>query len=323
MNLSNKRILVTGGTGFIGSVIVNKLIEKSCFVNIISRPEDPTWRLEHEDNYEIFKIDLRNQIDVEKCIDIIQPEIIFHLAANVNLERNINIIHEIFSINFRGTQNLILALNKYEYELLINTGTSDEYGNNQAPFNEDVRERPISPYSASKVATTYFCEMIANTYNKPIITVRPFLPFGPKQISRALIPSLIYSCIEKKKLSLTPCEQTRDFIYVDDLADVFISLAINANRVNKMGIFNIGTGKEKKIIEIVNLIKNKFKNNNLLIGDKPYRLGEPMCHFSSINKLKDAIGWFPKWKIEDAINHTIKWWEDNRDIWINYAYLWN
>ena len=323
MNLKDKKILVTGGTGFIGSAIVNKLINQGCFVNIFFLSKKFIWRVEDKSNCKFFRFDLRNPYKVKRFIQNLKPEIIFHLAGDINPIRDLNYLNKSFSTNFNGTKNLLQSLNKYEYDLFINTGSGEEYGNINIPFKETDREKPVSPYSASKVATTYLCQMLANTFDKPIITVRPFLAYGPKQISRGFIPSLIFSGIEKKKIALTLCEQTREFLYIDDLVDAYISLANNFKKVRKMGIFNLGTEKEIKLLDIVNLIRKKLKDTKFMIGDRPYKAGEPMHFCASIDKINKAIGWAPKWNFEDGINITIKWWQNNRDIWIKYKYLWD
>lgn len=318
MNLLNKQILVTGGTGFIGSALVNKLISQGCNVNIISRNKENAWRIENKYKCRFFAVNVQNFSEVEKSINTIEPDIVFHLAGYSTPEKDINAINKTFSVNFNGTKNLLLALNEIDYDLFVNTGTGNEYGNINPPFKETNRENPISPYSTSKVAATYLCKMMATIYDKPIITVRPFLTYGPKQIGKMLIPSLIYSCIEKKNLSLTSCEQYRDFVYIEDIVDAYISLAKNYKKVKNRGIFNIASGREIQIIDIVNFIKSKFENVQFLIGDKPYRDGEPMHFYASIEKIKNSIGWAPKWNVEEGINETIKWWLNNRDIWIKF-----
>jgi len=322
MDLRVKSILVTGGTGFIGAALVNKLISEGCHVNIISLPKDPIWRIDDISKCKLYEADLRNPSEAEKTIKKIQPEIIFNLAGIIDTQLTKETINQVFSINLDATRNLLIALSEYDYDLFIHTGTGNEYGNMKPPFNETDRENPISPYSASKIATTYFCEMMARVYEKPIITVRPFLIYGPKQISRSLIPSLIYSGIQDKKLSLTPCEQTRDFIFIEDVVDAIISLANNSKKIKNLGIFNVGSGKETKILEVIELIRKKLKSANFLIGDKPYRPGETMRHYSSIDKIKKVINWVPKWSLEDGINITIDWWLNNKNIWIKYKQIW-
>ncbi|MFX1311126.1 MAG: NAD-dependent epimerase/dehydratase family protein [Promethearchaeota archaeon] len=318
MNLKNKEILVTGGTGFIGSAIVNKLINMNCKVNIISLPDDYVWRIEKKEECKFFYVNLLNFNETLKCIKAINPEIIFHLAGIVTPETDFKTIQKAFSVNFDGTKNLILSLNDLDYDLLINTGTGNEYGGNISPLKESERENPVTPYSASKVAGTYFCEMIATVYNQPIITVRPFLTYGPKQLAKFFVPWLIYCAIEKKEISLTQCQQTRDFVYIDDIADAYVLLAENVDKVRSKGIFNIGSGKETKLIDIVNIIKNRFNSAKIRIGEQPYRKGESMRFYSSIDKITELIGWAPKWTIEDGINKTIDWWLNNKDVWNRY-----
>jgi len=322
MNLRDKRILITGGTGFVGSEIANRLLYRDCNINIIANEREYLWRISKNNKCNFFFIDLRNFAEVKHCIEEIRPEIIFHLAGFINVERDLDLLNNIFSINFEGTRNLLLSLKDMDFDLFINTGTSDEYGSQDPPLNETFKEMPSSPYAVSKVASTYLCDMISRVFNKPIITVRPFLVYGPTQITISLIPSLIYCGLENKELLLTSCEQGRDFIYIDDLVDAYISLAENVDIIRNMGIFNLGSGEEIMIKDVVNFIKEKTGGSNFIIGSRRYRIGENMHHYCSREKINQAINWAPKWSIEEGLKETIKWWRNNREIWINYKYMW-
>lgn len=322
MDFKGKTVLVTGGTGFIGSHVTNRLVEENLDnIHILSESKEFLWRIEDLERINFWKIDLRNQTEIRNLISKIEPNIIFHMAAFVNAERKIENINKAYSVNFEGTKNLIMSLNDIEYDLVINMGTSEEYGKNPVPFNEELKEDPVSPYSASKVASTYFCEMMTKIFNHSIITIRPTIAYGPKQISKALIPSLIYYGFKKKTLDLTPCEQTRDFLFVEDLIDALILLAKNFKKVKDMGLFNIGYGEEIPIKRVVNLINKEFQDAQFKIGGKEYRKGETMHYYTSIEKLKSIINWKPNWTIEKGISKTIKWWKNNRNIWQKYQNL--
>jgi len=323
MNLRNKKILITGGTGFIGSAIVNKLTSYYDDINIISKPNDNFWRIENIRKCSIYRVDLANFKAIEKCVKKINPEIVFHLAGYISFERNLEAFDKCFRINYQNTKNLLLSLNNVEYDLFINTGTAMEYGNNKPPFKESFREDPISPYSASKVFATKYCELLANLYDKPIITVRPTITYGPRQIGRLLIPWLIFSGIEGEPLDLTPCEQIRDFIYIEDVVDAYIQLSENYQKIKNERIFNISSGKGIKILTIIDIIRNVLKDTNFKVGEKAYRSGEPMEIYASIDKIKNITGWYPKWTIKDGLESTLNWWLNNRSIWTKFKHLWH
>jgi len=321
MKLKDKIFLVTGGTGFIGSYVVNLLLEKGYNVNCLTLNNEFDWRLDYK-NCKIDYINLLDQEKINRYIKELKPDIIFHLSAFVNAERDYYYINDMIDINLKGTMNLLYSLKDIDYSLFINTGTCEEYGDNPVPFSESQRENPVSPYSASKVAATYFCQMIKKIYNKPIITVRPFLTYGGKQISRMLIPWLIYAGIESKEIELTEGEQTRDFIYVKDVAQAYLSLAENRDNVIKEDIFNIGTGKEIKIKNVVEILKNKLNTNKYILGALKYREGETDRFFSSIQKLKKYTNWKPKYTINDGLKKTIEWFQQNKIIIEKYKNVW-
>jgi nucleoside-diphosphate-sugar epimerase len=314
--MSKERYLVTGGTGFIGSYITNKLVSQNKDVYIFALSDKENWRIDEEEKVNILYGDISNFDRINSVVREINPTFIFHLAAYVNVDRDLSAIDKAIDINFRGTLNLLKALNEIDYKLLINTGTCEEYGIGEVPFVEDQKEHPVSPYSFSKTTNTYLCELFANIYKMPIITVRPFLTYGPKQVSNMLIPQLIYSGINSKKLELTSGEQTRDFIFVEDVADAYIKFSENYKKIKKHEIFNIGTGLELKIRDVVKIISSYFPDTNFELGALNYRKGETMNFYSSSDKIKSLLQWEPNYNFKEGIKKTISWWT-NSNIWRN------
>lgn len=291
MNLKSKQILVTGGAGFIGSHLVEALSEKSN-VYIIDK----------------YNCDLTDFPKLQKAIREIKPEIIFHLAAFTSPERNVD-SEFIFRNNFYSTINLFKAL-KGDFSLFVNTGTCEEYGDGPTPFKESQTPIPVSPYSASKIASTYYCQMLHNVYDLPIITLRPFLTYGPRQRNtKMLIPSTILSILKNKELKMTKGEQTRDFVYVKDVVEAYIKAAQNKKAIGE--IINIGSGKEYKIKDIVSKIIHITKSNLKPQKVLPYRKGETMHFYCSNLKAKKLLGWQPKTSFEQGLIKTIDWYKNN------------
>jgi len=302
--------LVTGGTGFIGSHIVNKLIKRNKNVKIVAKSDKYNWRLENKEDVDIAYMDITKYNDLKKYVMKIDPDYIIHLAAFVNNKRSLEVFDKNLEVNLIGTYNLLRALNNIDYKLFINTGSSEEYGIGEAPFLEEKNENPISPYSFSKTCATKLCNMFYNMYNKPIVTVRPFLVYGPKQISNMLIPELIRHGINKMELKLTKGEQTRDFVYVEDLVYAYLTILDHYSEIDRFEIFNVGLGYQVLIKDIVHIIADYFPNNKFRLGSMSYRKNEPKNFFSNIKKI-EKLGWSPEISIETGISKTVMWWKNH------------
>ncbi len=237
-----------------------------------------------------------------------RPEVVFHLASFTSPERDVNFPFMVQN-NFFGTVNLFKALNG-KFDLFINTGTCEEYGNGPVPFNEEQLPISVSPYSVSKIITTYYCGMLHATYNLPVATLRPFLTYGPRQRNaKMLIPSSILNALKNEPLKMTRGEQTRDFIHVNDVVEGYILAAKSKKALGE--VINIGSGKEYKIKDIVQkvygLVGSKVKP---LIGALPYRVGETMHFYCSNKKAKKLLAWEPKVKFEDGLKKTVDWYKE-------------
>lgn len=308
---AGERVLVTGASGFIGSHLTRRLVNEGAKVYGLIRcgSSSDLWRIQDIFNkIEVVRIDIRDYESLLTAIKKIEPVKIFHLAASVNVSRSLHLLPEMVDTNITGTLNLLRALDHIEYDCFINTGTSEEYGNNPTPFIEDQPMMPVSPYSASKASTTMFCQMLHKTVGLPITTLRPFLTYGPMQEANMLVPSVIKSTIEGRTIEMTKGEQTREFNYVDDVVDGFIRASISPRALGE--IINIGNGKEYKIVDVVQLIldlmDSTIKPN---IGALPYRSGETWNFFCDNTKARNILAWEPKVDLENGLKKTIHWYQ--------------
>ena len=310
-DLKNIQVLITGANGFIGSHLTKELVSCGAKVNALVEPNTSLWRLEGiEDKIRIYPVDIRDFEKVHESVKKIKPVKIYHLAAYVDVSRSLEMIDKMIDVNLKGTTNLLRALDGIsEVDCFVNTGTCEEYGDNETPFLETQRENPVSPYSSSKVCTTYFCQMLYKTQKIPIVTIRPFLTYGPRQVNDMLIPYVIKKCILNEEFSMTKGEQSRDFNYVSDTVNGFIRASITAEAVGQ--IVNLGNGWEYKIKDIVDMIVDLTKTKIYpKIGGLPYRAGEAMHFYSSTEKAKKLLCWQPKVSLKEGISETIEWYKD-------------
>ncbi len=308
-NLEGTRMLVTGAAGFIGSHLSRELVKKSAEVHLIDRPGISTTRIRDIlDKVSVHYVDVTDYGSLRNSIREIKPQKIFHLAACVDATRDWNIIDKMINVTIKGTLNLLRSLEGVSYDCFVNTGTSEEYGDNPAPFRESQVPNPVSPYSASKVSTTMFCQMLHKTMNLPIVTVRPFLTYGPGQESQMLIPSLIKSLLKGKSFKMTRGEQTREFIYVDDIIEGFILAGTTPEAIGE--VMNLGSGVEYRIKDVAKMIASLIGSPvKLEIGALPYRPGETMHFYCSNEKAKKILGWRPNVPLEAGLKRTIDWYK--------------
>ncbi|MDY6853869.1 MAG: GDP-mannose 4,6-dehydratase [Thermodesulfobacteriota bacterium] len=313
LSFKKEKVLVTGANGFIGYHLTDRLIQEGADVYAFVHEHDNRIKL-LKDYCSIFHTDLLDGDALSKSVRAIKPKIVFHLAAIVNVDRSVNLINDMMRVNFQGTVNLLSTLEKIDYECFVNTGTCEEYGDNPVPFKEDQCPRPVSPYSFSKASSTLYCSMIAKTKGSPIITLRPFLTYGPFQVSRMLIPDTIMKSLKRETLDMTKGEQTREFNFVEDIVDGYLKAAIKPEA--KGQILNIGNGREYTIREIVLKILDIMGNPiTPSIGSLPYRQGETWHFYCDNSKAKRILGWSPKVDLEEGLKRTIEWFVENPHEW--------
>ncbi len=296
INLNKKRVLVTGGNGYIGTHLVNSLKESNANVYILDIIKKGV------DNE--FCVDVSNKTAVEKAVKEIQPEIIFHLAALLNRDRDFSNLDLITKVNYTGTVNLLLALKDIKYENFIFTSTSEVYGNNDVPFNEKMMPRPASPYSMSKIFSEVAIRTFSDIYKKNFTILRLFLFLGDNMNKSFFLPQLINSFRNEDCFKMTKGEQTRDYLYISDVIDAML-LTVN-NEKAKNEIFNVCSGKRTSLKDFASDCK-KIMNSNCRIdfGAIEYRENEVWDMFGDNSKIKRELGFKVNFDVKKIITEIV------------------
>ncbi len=305
--LKGAKVLVTGISGFIGSHLARRLVAEGAGVEGLIRNSSDLWRISDlKKHVKLHYADLTDYESVRKAVRDVKPLKIFHLAACVDVSRSFEVMDDMAEVNIKGTLNLLRAAEGTNYDCFVNTGTCEEYGDSPAPFCESQVPNPVSPYSASKVAATMFCRMLHKTKGLPIVTLRPFLTYGPGQENDMLIPSLIKKIIMGEAFEMTEGEQTREFNYVDDIVDGFIKAAVAPGAIGE--IINIGNGREYKIREVVEVVLRLMDSPlKPKMGALDYRPGETWHFYCDNAKAGKIMGWQAKISLEEGLKNTIAW----------------
>ncbi len=305
--MENKRVLVTGGSGFIPSHLVRRLVNSGADVAIITKYNSVFDNVRLSDVWSKIKVieaDIRNQ-DSLKQIKNFEPELIYHMAAYNHVGDSFTHVAESMDVNGKGTANVIEAYDNYEKFVYIST--SEVYGyQEKVPFEEDAYPNPISPYSVGKYSGELYCRMKMRMNKLPIAVIRPFNTFGPYQSMRAIIPELIIKCLNGEEIKTTEGKQTREFNYVSNIVDGLVLAGEKKASVGK--VINLGSGVEIPIKELVLKIhKLTSSKSELKIGALDYRPTEIWRMSASNSRAKEFLGWTPKIDFETGLINAINW----------------
>ena len=305
--LKNTAVLVTGISGFIGSHLARRLVAEGALVHGLVRKGSDLQRIQDiKGLVTLHCASLEGFESLSGIVKGIKPKKIFHLAAHVDVSRSLDIFRMMIDINIKGTSNLLQALEEIDYDCFINTGSSDEYGDNPVPFHEDQKPNPVSPYSTAKVTNTMLCQMLFKNHGFPIVTLRPLLTYGPAQKCNMFIPLLISKMIQEESLEMTDGRQTREFNYVDDIVDGFIRASVCPAAVGQ--IINLGNGQEYTVKTLVGMIiKLMGSTVKPKFGVLDYRPGEPFRSYCDNRKALEILHWKPKIDLEEGLKRTINW----------------
>lgn len=318
VELKGKKVLVTGGSGFIGSHLVEALVGKGCDVRILAAYDTApnTGGLQFvpkdtRDRIEVVSGDIRNADDVRSAAE--GAKVIFHLAALVGIPYSYEHPRAVVDTNLIGTLNVLMAGRACGAEKIVHTSTSEVYGTAKyAPIDENHPLQGQSPYSASKIGADKLAESFHCSFGLPVATIRPFNQYGPRQSARAVIPAIITQCLSQKTVKLGSLSPLRDFTFVADTVDAFIRMAESEKTVGE--VVNIGSGTETSIGDLAEKIIKLVGKDVKLVSDKDRirpgksEVGRLLCDNSKAKKL---IGWSPKMSLDDGLKKTIQWMKAN------------
>jgi NAD dependent epimerase/dehydratase len=335
MQLKQKKILVTGADGFIGSHLTEKLVEKGYKVKafVLYNSFNSWGWLDHSSqkikkNVEIFAGDIRDPFGVDQAVS--DCDVIFHLAALIAIPYSYHSPATYVDTNISGTLNIMQAARKHGIEKVVHTSTSEVYGTAQfVPITEDHPLSGQSPYSASKIGADQIAWSFFTSFDLPVTTIRPFNTYGPRQSLRAVIPTLITQIASKKEtIKLGALTPTRDFNFIDDITDAFIKIAESDNSVGKT--MNAGSNFEISIEE-KDQIKAKLIDKKIEIQSDEQRLRPEKSEVNRLwadnTKIKKYTNWQPEYSgikgFKKGLIHCIDWYTNPENLCFFKADIYN
>ena len=329
-----KKIIITGGSGFIGSNLVNHFLNKNYFVINIDKlsysGSSFSINALNKKNYVFFKFDINKKEKFTKILKKYTPSIVFNLAAETHVDRSIDGPEPFIHSNINGVFNLLESIRSYikiskKKIKLIHVSTDEVYGDildKSKRADENYPYQPSSPYAASKASADHLVKSYVRTYNFPAIISNCSNNYGPKQFPEKLIPKLIFNIINNKPLPIYGKGlNSREWIYVEDHCRALEVLSLKG----KIGEnYNIGTNNNLTNIQLTNLIikimKKKLpKIHKIKINFVKDRPGHDIRYALNSKKIQNKLKWRSITDIEDGLTKTIDWYVDNLNYFKSIA----
>ena len=320
-----KKIVVTGGSGFIGSNLIKFLLKKKYFViNIdsLKYSANPynTKNLNKNKNYVFFKLDLNNKNKIVKILKKYKPEGIFNLAAETHVDRSIDNPYNFIHSNILGTYNLLESILKYKKKIkLVHISTDEVYGDVLVGrSDEEYPYKPSSPYSSSKASSDHLVRAYIRTYKIPAMISNCCNNYGPNQFPEKLIPKIIFNIINNKPLPIYgKGKNSREWMHVQDHCEALLMIYIKG----KIGeSYNIGSGVNIKNIDIAKKLLRIVKNKSSKISEKVKikfikdRPGHDFRYALNNKKILKKLGWKTKISLHDGLLQTFNWYINNKNF---------
>jgi UDP-glucose 4-epimerase len=303
-----RRVLITGGEGFIGANLARRLADDGEEVHILARPNpERKWKLLDLLGVKapVHTVDLLDRDGVAAAVAAVRPHHVFHLAGRVDLERSSAMARLCIQENVVTTVNLLDALQGVAVEAVVYTSTTEVYGAGPTPFHEEQALDPPSPYSVSKVAGESFCRLWAQTFGCPARIVRMASAYGPGQGVQRLVPSVVLAGLRGERLLLRSPYHRRDYLFVADAVDGIVRAARTPLPAGT--VLNLGLPDAHTVRDLAARVLEGVGRPDLPIEFGEGRLNESPCWTTGATKARDVLGWNPSVGLADGLARTIAW----------------
>ncbi len=318
MYWENKRVLVTGASGFIGSHVVARLVQLGAQVRAFAHYNSrndwgllellPKETLEH---IEVFPGDLTDTTLVDRAVAGCQ--VVFHLGALIAIPYSYQAPQQFIDTNVKGTLNILQACLGQHVDKVVHTSTSETYGSAlYTPIDEAHPLHAQSPYAASKIAADKLAESFYCSFDLPVATIRPFNTYGPCQSARAVIPTIISQALSENIIKLGSLTPVRDLTFIEDTVEGFLRVAESGKSIGN--VFNVGTGYGVTISELVEIILKLIGVDRPVVADtKRFRpvKSEVNVLICDNRKAREILEWRPQYTLEQGLQHTIEYIHNN------------
>jgi dolichol-phosphate mannosyltransferase len=302
-----RRVLVTGGTGFVGANLVRRLLGDGHDVHLLVQPAFTTWRLaDLRREVHLVHADLAEAPAVDAAVRRVRPDWIFHLAAygayswQLDLERMLR-------TNVLGTVNLARAALRQGVGAFVNTGSSSEYGFKDHRPSEREWLDPNSHYAVTKAAATQFCRYTAQSENVHLVTLRLYSVYGPWEEPGRLMPAVVVHAADNRLPPLVAPDTARDYVYADDVCDAYVRAATRT-RLPRGAVFNVGSGRQTTIRQVVAAARGALGVRARPVwGSMPNRRWDTTVWVSDPRAIRRALGWRARTPLAQGLRRMAAW----------------
>lgn len=316
-----KRVVITGGTGFVGANLCRRMLQLGHEVHLLVRTEHDAWRIaDILTDVQIHPVSFLDVAALKKVVTTIKPEWIFHLAAYgaYSFQKQTT---QILETNFIATHNLVQECLQAGFEAFVNTGSSSEYGFKKTIHHEYELPEPNSYYAVSKAASTMYCAYTAESRGVRIPTLRLYSIYGRYEDPRRLMPTLVLRALDGKYPPLVAPDTARDFVFVEDAIDAFL-LAAEKTPAKCGEIYNVASSRQTSLGDLVRLVQKQFSiPSDPVWGEMENRSWDSSSWVGSNEKIFRDLGWRPKRSLTEGLENLASWFRDDSELRAFYEKL--